>query len=1179
LSKRFHVLAILFGVFLFACGLQAQEFTGSVTDSSGAAVRKAQITIHNQDTGVDLTTETTNSGDYTAPYLKPGMYTLTAQAAGFTTSISKDILLETGKTAVISFKLKVGEVTQSVTVEGDANLDLGKADRGEVIENQRVTELPLNGRDPGMLALLSAGVVWGNSQSYSQYQRPFDSTATSLMINGGGAGNNELLLDGITNDAGNGNSVSAYIPSVDSVQEFKIVTNPFDAQYGRGQGGIIDIILKSGTNKLHGDIYEFARRSWLDADTWQNDYLNAKNPHSATKGQHKLDQLGAEVDGPVVLPKLYNGRDKSFFVLGYENWSEKVPNTLVTSVPDPAWLTGDFSNLTRWDGTKYAPITIYDPTTIHNDGTGKLVRNAFPGNKIVSGINPVAQKLLSYYPKPNLTPASGTNPFANNYTVPNPTTDTYRNVLGKLDQNISSSDRFSVRFGYWERWEVRSDNGMPGEAKSGAEPFGQHGSTFAADWVHTFTPTLVLDFRAIASARYNGWHNGPSDLSPNSLGWSGTGLGNHLPAMGISEFASLGNGGSNIDIENMGSIFPSITWVKRNHTVHAGIDARDLQKAIKSSTSGVSLSVGRGWTQYDYLQGDQTSGNSVASMLLGLESSGGNQINPQAYWVQHYLAPFIQDDWKVTRKLTLNLGLRYDWNGPVSDRQNRIDYAFDTTMVNPVDSLVNHSLIPGGGAIKGGVTFAGVNGKPTSFYAPVKTNFQPRVGFAYALDEKTVLRGGAGKMFRNPVPGGNQLGFSAYTPFDATEDGGKTAKNTLTNPFPYVIQPTGSSLGALTGLGQGPWFINPKYKTPGIWQYALGLERQFLKSDTVEIGYVGSRATNQDSSDNINHWSQAYQATCNIEMGGSHHVCDDASTGYVSNPFQNVAAFNGSSYYTASTIQYGNLTRPYAAFGDIAEWQLNDGKTWYNSLQVVATHKWKSDLTLHGTWTWSKLMDSGGYVDQTYRIKARTIDGNDMTNRVTLSGVYNLPIGRGRRFLGQTNRAVDTVVGGWEIGSLYVYQTGTPWSVPGGLEYAHNAHLDRSVDKGTGYIRGVAGCVSNTDNETGLHTPYTNNYTGTCSQADFVVRPSYAATQNVTSTGIRLPNLQQFDTNLSKNFPLVETLKLQLRLEAFNVLNHPLWQEGYQGSAGDPNFGTIERGAWGQSNLPRQVQVAIKLMW
>jgi len=1155
-----------------------QEFTGRVTDSTGAAVTNADITVRNLLTNDQISTSSTTTGDYTVPYLKPGKYSVTATAQGFSRETQTDITLEVGKTAVINFVLRVGNVAESVVVEGDASLDLGKADRGEVVENTRVTELPLNGRDPEMLTILNAGVTWSGSL---QWQRPFDSTQTNTSINGGGNGNNELLLDGVSNDAGNGNSVVGYVPPVDAVQEFKIITNPYDAQYGRAQGGVEDVTLKSGTNQLHGDVYEFARRSWLDADTWQNDWLNAQQPHSAQKGQHKLDQYGAELDGPVVLPRIYNGRDKSFFLLQYENWDEKVPNTLVTSVPDPGWLTGDFSNLTWWDGKEYAPMTIYDPATLHDDGKGNLVRDPFPGNKIPADrINAVAQKLLSYYPKPNLTPAQGTNPFANNYAVPNPTTDTYRNVLAKWDENLSDRDRFSIRYGYWERWEVRSDNGMPGEAKSGAEPFGQHGHTFTSDWVHTFTPTLLFDLRASVAARYNGWHNGPSG-SPASLGWSGQGLGNHLPRLSVSEFAPLFNGGANIDVENMAALLPSVTWIKGNHTVHAGIDGRDLQKAIKSVQGGTGFYVDRQWTQSNYIGWlwTQDSGSSIASMLLGNMDNGGNSINATAYWTQYYYAPFVQDDWKITRKLTLNLGLRYDWNGPQSERHNRVDYAFNTTMVNPVDSQINHSLIPGGAQIKGGMTFAGVNGNPSTYYAPVKLNFQPRVGFAYAAEPKLVIRGGIGKMYRNPIPGGNQYGWSSYTPFDSSEDGGKTAKDTLTNPFPVVVQPSGSSLGALTGLGQGPWFINPKYKTPGIWQYSLGFQQQFLQSDTFEISYVGSYATHQDSSDNINHWDPAYVATCNIEMGGSHHVCDDANPGYVTNPFQNVAPFQGSSYYTASTIQYGNLTRPFPAFGDVVEYQLNDGKTHYNSLQVTGVHRARNGLTLHGTWTWSKMIDSGGYADRTYRIKARWIDGNDMTHRVTLSGVYNLPVGRGRYFLGSTNRLVDTFIGGWEIGSMYIYQTGTPWGMPGNLEYRHNAYVPRSTDKGTGYIRGVAGCVDSTDGDTGAHSPYATNYTGTCTQADFVVRPAYAAVQNVTYSGIRIPSDHQFDTNLSKDFSLAERLKMQLRLEAFNVLNHPLWQEGYNSTGNDPNFGTIERGPWGQSNLPRQVQVAVKMMW
>lgn len=1178
------MLLVLLGTLLGIQRSAAQEFTGRVIDPTGATISNAAIVVHNLLTNEEIATQTNTTGVYTVPYLKPGEYRVTATAQGFETLIKNNITLEVGKTGVINFALKVGAASASITVDANVALDLGKADRGEVVENTRVTELPLNGRDPEMLAVLNAGVVWGNSQSYSQYQRPFDSTATSLMINGGGAGNNVLLLDGVSNDAGNGNGVVGYVPPVDAVQEFKIITNPYDAQFGRGQGGVEDITLKSGTNKLHGDIYEYARRTWLDADTWLNDNLNSKKAHSATKGQHKLDQYGFELDGPVVLPKLYNGRDKTFFLMQFENWDEKVPNTLVTSVPSQSWLTGDFSNLVYWTGSAYAPITLYDPSTLrYNSSSKSYVRDAFANNTIPAArINAVASKLLAYYPAPNLTTATGSNPFESNYTTYNPTVDKYRNALAKIDRGFGEKDRLSLRYGYWERWETRSDNGMPGEAKSGAEPFGQHGHTFTVDWVHTFTPALIFDLRGSLIARGNFWHNGPQDFNLNSqLGWASSNyMGNHMPYMELSEFAYLGNQGANDDVENSLNLLPSVTWIKGSHTVHFGADIRDMQKAIKSTEGGPLFWIDRQWTQQQYNTSDTASGNSIASMLLGYATSGSNTYYSQAYWVRHYLAPFIQDDWKVSHRLTVNLGLRYDINMPVTERHNRVDYAFDTTSTNPVDTLIDHTLIPNGSALKGMVTFAGVNGHPRSYYATDWKNIQPRVGFAYAARENLVIRGGFGEMFRNPIPGGNTMGWSSTTSFVASQNNNMSPSSTLSNPFPDgIVAPTGSSTGGYTDLGQGPWFINPHYKTPGIWQYSFGVQQQFLKADTFEISYAGSHAFHQDSSDHINQWSSAYQAKCNIEMGGSYHVCDD-SANYATNPFKGISYFSGSSYYTASTIQYGNLTRPFPQFGDITEYQLNDIRTTYNSLQVTGVHRQGKQLTLHGTWTWSKMMDTGGYADTTYRIKSHTIDSNDYTHRITLSGVYLLPVGRGRAVLGHTNRIVDAAVGGWELGSLYVYQTGTPWGMPSALEYKHSAYVKRHIEN-TEYIRGVEGCVASTSVEDGSHSAYSNNWTAshTCSQNDFVVRPSYAATANVIYTGIRVPNYHQFDSNLSKNFDVVNNMKLQLRLEAFNVLNHPLFQSSYESSASSAYFGTIRKASSGQTNLPRQVQVALKLVW
>ncbi|HVJ06782.1 MAG TPA: TonB-dependent receptor [Acidisarcina sp.] len=758
--------------------------------------------------------------------------------------------------------------------------------------------------------------------------------------------------------------------------------------------------------------------------------------------------------------------------------------------------------------------------------------------------------------------------------------------LRKWDQNFTSKDRFSLRYGYWERIELRSLNGMPGATNQGAEPHGERSHTFATEWVHTFSPTLLLDFRASVTARNDYWFDGPTGFNQTSLGWTGAQVSqfgvtsNHFPKLDISEFSSLGNSGGSSTVGNSMNLFPSVTWIKGRHTLHAGLDMRLLQSANVDVYGGPYFWTDRQWTQSNYIGWlwTQDSGNSIASMLLGTATSGNETIQPQAFWSQHYYAPFVQDDWKVTPRLTLNLGIRYDLNGPQLERHNRSDYAFDMNATNPVNSLVNSAALPGG-VVKGGVTFMGVNGNPRSLYPVVKTNIQPRVGFAYAIDDKTVFRGGFGEMFRNPTPGGNQLGWYAQTNYDATLDGGKHPYQSLSNPFPTVVQPKGSSQGMLTGLGQGPWFINPHYKAPAFWSYSLGFQRQFLSHDTVEVSYVGSKTYNDDSNDNINHQSLEYYKKCNVQMGGDPSICDND---YPTNPFYHVAGFEGTSYYTAKTIQGGNLIRPYAAFGDILEWQLNDGTSWFNSLQVTAMHKWSDSLTLHGTWTWSKAMQAGGFADKVYRIPYRAISGNDRTHRITISGVYLLPVGRGRKFLGSSNRLVDTAIGGWELGSLYVYETGWPWRVPGNPseQYIHNAWVPRKVDPSTGYIRGVEPCVAKyARDKSGSWSIQPMSYSKGCGHYDFMQVPEYGAHTNTVDTGIRVPNNHQFDANLSKNFAIVENIKLQFRLEAFNVLNHPLWQENYTGSANDPNFGTIQRGSWGQSNLPRQMQLALKLMW
>src|ERR1035437_2902331 len=351
--KNARFLFVL-GFLLSASFLAAQECTGLVTDSTGAVLPKATVTAHNLGTNVDTATVSTASGNYTIPYLKPGDYVVSAQATGFEKGLHTGINLQVGQISTVNFALGIGRATETITIQGDTLVDFGKADTGEVVENTRVTELPLNGRDPGMLSILSAAALWTGSP---QYQRPFDDTQANLSINGGGAGNTALMLDGISNTASTanntGNAKIAYVPPVDSVQEFKTITNPYDAKFGLMAGGVEDVTLKSGTNGIHGDVYEYLRRTWLDANTWQNDWAISRATPGTNLKQFitppmKWDQYGAELDRPVVLPKFYNGRDKTFFTMQYENWHEIEPNTIVESVPSPQWINGDFSNLVYW---------------------------------------------------------------------------------------------------------------------------------------------------------------------------------------------------------------------------------------------------------------------------------------------------------------------------------------------------------------------------------------------------------------------------------------------------------------------------------------------------------------------------------------------------------------------------------------------------------------------------------------------------------------------------------------------------------------------------------------------------------------------------------------------------------------------------------------------------------------
>ena len=574
------------------------------------------------------------------------------------------------------------------------------------------------------------------------------------------------------------------------------------------------------------------------------------------------------------------------------------------------------------------------------------------------------------------------------------------------------------------------------------------------------------------------------------------------------------------------NLFPDVTWVKGKHTIHAGLDFRYRQEGYIGVPGGQgyqapSFSIGNGWTQQNYQNaGLAFQGFDIASFLLGYQDTGNTNVVVNRTYSGYYYAPFVQDDWKVTRKLTLNLGLRYDLSPGPTVRNNEANYAFNTTSINPVDSQINHAFLPNGVAIRGGFTFAGINGNPRSAMKLGRLGFQPRFGFAYAVNSKTVVRGGFEEMlvgnlltYASLVQDG-LVGFSADTAYISSLDNGQTPNpnSSIGNPFPGGLTPiSGSSQGLLTALGQGGRFYSPSYKEQSYWGYSFGVQRQLSRHDIVEVSYVGSKTYNLSpfntggfiSGTNINQISPAWQKQCDQGFGGDPTICNND---LVTNPFFNISAFNGASAFSnaAPTISGGQLTRPLPAFGDIYK-VVNNGRSWYNSLQTTINHQWNNSLTLRAGWTWQKTIDAGAWADQRYGVLQRIIDPLDMTHKISISGVYNLPVGRGHKFFQNANRLVDGVVGGWELGSAYTLITGMPVTING--VYINHAAKVPLHNEGPIYTRVFAPCSNqwfqDSSGSWSLQPVTGYVYSGSCTQSDFTLIPQYGSIPNIEYTGIR----------------------------------------------------------------------------
>jgi hypothetical protein len=1182
---------------IFVGFLTAQDFratlTGRVLDASGSPVPNAKVRVSHAATGEVRDVSTDSHGDYVVPLLNPGEYSVRVEAEGFKAAVREGLELTVGQTATFELKLELGSVKTSVVVSAEAPLvEDANGNRGGLIDEQSVREYPLNARNPFMLAMLAPGV---NFDGELTYQRPFDNGAIANWSVNGGSQKVEFLIDGSPNNSQAGSNNIAFVPPVDAVQQFKIQTSAYDAQYGRG-AGTINVALKSGGNKLHGTAYEFARRSAWDANSFQNkarcvSFASTGQCVGAPKDGHYLDQYGFQFDGPVSLPRLYDGRNKTFFLLTYERYREGSPQPLVLSVPEPEMRHGDFSKLVDATGR---PIAIYDPNTGRQVGS-QWVRDPFPGNIIPTNqISPTASQLIKYFPLPN-TFTPGVNYSTSNYFISGgdaSARDRFYNVVSKIDRNIGDRNRLFVRYGQNDRYEMRTYNGIfdkPGA--DGQLPLRRANWTGGLGWTATLGGATILDVRASMSRFID-----PSTADANkNFDLVGAGFspalvsqlpyGEWFPRINISGLQSLGRnpnfGGT---ATNTLTFQPSVIHSRGGaQTVKAGVDLRWTQYSTQNSGQIMTFSAADTFTRADYQRSDGVSGSGLATWLLGAPTSGTVNINMYPIYMLPYYSPWVQYDWKLRSNLTLNLGLRWEANLPPVERYNRMNRGFDSTVISPADALIDHSKFPYlNYPLRGGLLFAGTNGLSRRAADPYWNTIQPRFGLAWSPAAKVVVRGGWGRYYINPNNDYLQnVGYNASTSLNASPDSNRTAfPDLLVNPFPVINQPIGNNRGLMTFAGNSFNFINSHFEIPHVDQFSLELQRSVGGQGVVSVAYVGSRGNRLQSSKTFNDDADStIRDQCNYLLGAtSQTYCTQGLT----NPFRNVPGFEGTSFFTNSTRSRYDLARVFPQFNtSLTEYMRNDGLSWYNALQTSFNLRTRRGITLNTNYTFSKTMERNGFLDNLAGVMQQGLSANDRPHKFVFSMIGQLPVGKGKHWFNGSHGVFSQLVSGWESTVIFQIFSGKPWTLPGNVLYlrdARNPNFTWDAPK----VQAVQPCVLNWDNTNKISwEAYSLDYG--CTQPNWIIVPSYNPRYTPYYDGdVRLQTVRLMDASLNKITRINERYGVQFRIECFNVMNSFFINTlQFNNDPTNANFGSIIKATASapQSNYPRQIQLGVKFLW
>ena len=1135
----------------FAQGEAANaRLDGTVEDPNGASVPGAKVTLANRDTGFTREFNTTEAGQFTFTLIPPGRYELSVEKAGFNIYRQTNIVLAVGQASTLNPRLELGAVTQTVEVEGAAPvLNTGSSDVGSEVSSKQAVELPLNIRNVFGLVQLDSSV--NNSQQNQALNPPgsqgnVDQDIAFFNFGGGRFGTTAFLLDGHWDGAGDWDGI-IYVPSVDELEEFKIQTNSFSPQYGWSMGNVVNAVTKSGTRGFHGSLFEFVRNNNFDA----NNFFN--NAEGLARPQFKRNQFGFTAGGPVYLPGIYRQRDKTFIFGTYEGLRQQTPTTLISTVPTELERQGNFSQVFNPNGSLAA---IFNPFTTRQVN-GQFVRDPFAGNIIPAGmIDPVAQKLLQYWPAANRAgdPFTGANNFVGTAGLPI-ASDQY---TVRADHNIN--DRQHI-YGRWS--QKRQYKQLAGEFFGHSNPGGN--GTLAPDnrwdgalgYTFAINPTLALEI----NFGWGRWDEGRKPqgvpFNPSTLGlpaildsFGGPGA---FPAINISGVNALGSGGLNATPREARTLSADVTKIHGSHTFSIGFMGIDFILNTFNS-SQATFNFGPDFTQGpNATAANPLTGIGFASFLLGTGDNGnsGITLNALAAYSKKFYGWYFNDDWKLTRHLTLNLGIRYDFQTAPTDRFDRLSYF--NFAPNPISNQVPGLNLPGNLVYTGG-------GNPRGVYDPQYTNFAPRVGITYAPVDKLVFRGGFGMFYTPAIEFGDYQGlslngFTQTTPYVGSVDG-ITPQNLLSNPFPTgLLQPPGKAAGGATNVGQQINAVLRNRPTPYVEQWMAGIQYEVARNTVVQANYVGNHGVKLL-------FGPAYELN---QLPTQYLSRGNALLDPVPNPFLGVIT---SGSLSGPTIPAGQLLRPFPEYTSVSNVQPAAGFSSYHALSVSANRRFSGGLQFLLSFTWSKYLTntegSEGWTNGQAQSVRNWYDASlekslmidDIPHAFVASYIYELPVGRGKK-LAPSSKAVDAIVGGWQISGISSFKDGFPLS--------------------------ITAATNNTNSFGGNQRPNLIGKPGLSNQ-------SIAEWFNIAAFGqpapftfgnaprttpyIRAQGTINTDASLQKYWRLwSEVSKLQFRAEFFNLFNRPAFYAPNT-TFGDPSFGVVTGAFPGRS-----IQLGMKLYW